>query len=148
MASRQRETGDGGAGESTQVLEFGLGDETYCLDIAFIDEIVDAGDLTAIPNSPRHVEGVMDLRGQTTTIIDPKTLLGVEGATESERIVVFDPDAVDDGGTVGWTVDEVYQVRDVTPDQVDDATTTAEDAVRGIVKDDDRFVVWVEPVTG
>ncbi|ERH12767.1 MAG: chemotaxis signal transduction protein [halophilic archaeon J07HB67] len=148
MASRQRESGDDGAGESTQVLEFGLGEETFCLDIGFIDEIVDAGDLTTIPNSPRHVEGVMDLRGQTTTIIDPKTLLGVEGVTESERIVVFDPDAIDDGGTVGWTVDEVYQVRDVAPDQVDDATTAAEDAVRGIVKDDDRFVVWVEPVTG
>ncbi|MFB6177201.1 MAG: chemotaxis protein CheW [Halobaculum sp.] len=148
MASRQREAdGDGGAGESTQVLEFGLGDETYCLDIGYIDEIVDAGDLTAIPNSPRHVEGVMDLRGQTTTIIDPKTLLGVSGETESERIVVFDPDAVEDGGTVGWTVDEVYQVRDVTTDQVDDATTADEDAVRGIVKNDDRFVVWVEPVT-
>ena len=147
MASRQRAESDSGAGESTQVLEFGLGEETYCLDIAYIDEIVDAGDLTAIPNSPRHVEGVMDLRGQTTTIIDPKTLLGVEGATESERIVVFDPEAVEDGGTVGWTVDEVYQVRDVTPEQVDDATTATEDAVRGIVKDDDRFVVWVEPVT-
>ena len=147
MASRQRADGDTAAGESTQVLEFGLGEETYCLDIGYIDEIVDAGDLTTIPNSPRHVEGVMDLRGQTTTIIDPKTLLGVEGDTESERIVVFDPEGVEDGGTVGWTVDEVYQVRDVAPDQVDDATTATEDAVRGIVKDDDRFVVWVEPVT-
>ena len=149
MASSQRAAdGEGvAAEETTQVLEFGLGEETYCLDIAYIDEIVDAGDLTAIPNSPRHVEGVMDLRGQTTTIIDPKTLLGVEGATESERIVVFDPEAIEDGGTVGWTVDEVYQVRDVTPEQVDDATTATEDAVRGIVKDDDRFVVWVEPVT-
>ncbi|MEZ3145174.1 chemotaxis protein CheW [Halobaculum sp. MBLA0143] len=147
MASRQRADGDTAAGESTQVLEFGLGEETYCLDIGYIDEIVDAGDLTTIPNSPRHVEGVMDLRGQTTTIIDPKTLLGVEGDTESERIVVFDPEAIEDGGTVGWTVDEVYQVRDVASDQVDDATTATEDAVRGIVKDEDRFVVWVEPVT-
>jgi purine-binding chemotaxis protein CheW len=149
MASRQTEAEvDGGNGESTQVLEFGLGDETYCLDIGYIDEIVDAGDLTAIPNSPRHVEGVMDLRGQTTTIIDPKKLLGVSGDAESERIVVFDPEAVEDGGTVGWTVDEVYQVRDVSPDQVDDATTATDEAVRGIVKDDDRFVVWVEPDTG
>lgn len=147
MASRQRADGDTAAGESTQVLEFGLGEETYCLDIGYIDEIVDAGDLTTIPNSPRHVEGVMDLRGQTTTIIDPKTLLGVEGDTESERIVVFDPEAIEDGGTVGWTVDEVYQVRDVASDQVDDATTATEDAVRGIVKDEDRFVVWVKPVT-
>lgn len=150
MASSQRATeadGDAPEAETTQVLEFGLGEETYCLDIAYIDEIVDAADLTAIPNSPRHVEGVMDLRGKTTTIIDPKTLLGVAGSGACERIIVFDPDAVDDGGTVGWVVDEVFQVRDVAADQVDEATTADDDAVRGIVKGEDRFVVWVEPRT-
>ncbi|QLG60752.1 chemotaxis protein CheW [Halorarum salinum] len=134
-------------GEITQVLEFGLGEETYCLDIAYIDEIVDAGDLTAIPNSPRHVEGVMDLRGKTTTIIDPKTLLGIDGEGPRERIIVFDPAETDDGGTVGWVVDEVFQVRDVAPDEVDEGTTAGDDDVRGIVKGEDRFVVWVEPRT-
>ena len=135
------------ADETTQVLEFGLGAETYCLDIAYIDEIVDAADLTAIPNSPRHVEGVMDLRGKTTTIIDPKTFLGVAEEGVRERIIVFDPAEIDDAGTVGWVVDEVFQVRDVAPDQVDGTTITADEAVRGIVKDDDRFVVWVDPRT-
>ncbi|WP_435126304.1 chemotaxis protein CheW [Halobaculum sp. D14] len=149
MASTQR-TSDGDAAaeaDVTQVLEFGLGEETYCLDIAYIDEIVDAADLTAIPNSPRHVEGVMDLRGKTTTIIDPKTLLGVAESGARERIIVFDPDEVNDGNTVGWVVDEVFQVRDVAADQVDEATTAGDDDVRGIVKGDDRFVVWVEPQT-
>lgn len=149
MASSQQ-AADGTAAEDgkiTQVLEFGLGEETYCLDIAYIDEIVDAGELTAIPNSPRHVEGVMDLRGKTTTIIDPKTLLGVAGDGARERIIVFDPQETDEGGTVGWVVDEVYQVRDVAPEQVDEATTAGDDDVRGIVKGDDRFVVWVEPRT-
>ena len=147
MASRQRESNDSGATDVTQVLEFGLGDETYCLDIRYVDEIVDASDLTAIPNSPRHVEGVMDLRGQTTTIIDPKTLLGVSGESESDRIIVFDPDAVDDGSSVGWTVDDVYQVRDVTPEEVDTSESVTDDGVHGVVKDEDRFVVWVEPLT-
>lgn len=146
MASRSR-AADGSAGDVTQVLEFGLGDETYCLDIAYVDEIVDAGDLTAVPNSPRHVEGVMDLRGQTTTIIDPKVLLGVAGDGDSNRIIVFDPETVEDGSTVGWTVEDVYQVRDVTPEQVDTSESVTDNGVRGIVKDDDRFVVWVEPLT-
>ena len=147
MASSQRAAVAVDADEVTQVLEFGLGEETYCLDIGYIDEIVDATDLTAIPNSPRHVEGVMDLRGKTTTIIDPKSFLGVAESGARERIIVFDPSEIDDGGTVGWVVDEVFQVRDVTPDQVDATTIDADESVRGIVKDDDRFVVWVEPRT-
>ncbi|MGZ0746956.1 chemotaxis protein CheW [Haloparvum sp. AD34] len=133
------------AAEPTKVLEFGLGEDTYCLGIGVIDEIVDAGELTRIPNSPGHVEGVMDLRGRTTTIIDPKTLFDVDGEGARDRIVVFDDDALDEGGAVGWMVDEVYQVRDVDPATVDDSTTVEDDGVRGIVKADGRFVVWVEP---
>ncbi|WP_089384149.1 chemotaxis protein CheW [Halorubrum vacuolatum] len=131
--------------EPTKVLEFGLGDGTYCLDIGVIDEIVDAGELTRIPNSPAHVEGVMDLRGRTTTIVDPKTLFGIDEAGPRERIVVFDDDRLDESGTLGWMVDEVFQVRDVAPEDVDQATTVDDDGVNGIVKSDDRFVVWVAP---
>jgi purine-binding chemotaxis protein CheW len=131
--------------EPTKVLEFGLGDGTYCLDIGVIDEIVDAGELTRIPNSPDHVEGVMDLRGRTTTIVDPKTLFDIAETGTRERIVVFDDAEIDEGGTIGWMVDEVFQVRDVAPEDIDQGTTINDEGVRGIVKSDDRFVVWVSP---
>jgi purine-binding chemotaxis protein CheW len=87
----------------------------------------------------------MDLRGRTTTIVDPKTLFEIEAEGPRERIVVFDDDEIDEGGTVGWMVDEVFQVRDVAPDDVDQGTTVDEEGIRGIVKSDDRFVVWVSP---
>ncbi len=132
-------------GEVTQVLEFGLGDETYCLDIDVIDEIVDAGQLTRIPNSPAHVEGVMDLRGRTTSIINPKTVFDIDTEGERNRIIVFDPDAIGDQGTIGWIVDEVYQVSDITPQDVDETTTANDENVHGIVKGDEKFVVWVDP---
>ncbi len=129
----------------TQVLEFGLGDETYCLDIDVIDEIVDAGQLTRIPNSPPHVEGVMDLRGRTTSIINPKTVFSIDTDGERNRIIVFDPDSTGDQGTIGWIVDEVYQVSDITPEDVDETTTANDENVHGIVKGEDKFVVWVDP---
>ncbi len=138
------ETADS-SGETTQVLEFGLGSETYCLDIGVIDEIVDAGDLTRIPNSPAHVEGVMDLRGRTTSIINPKTVFDINEAGEQNRIIVFDPDSIGDQGTIGWVVDEVYQVSDVGVNDVDETTTANDDNVHGIVKAEDRFIVWVDP---
>lgn len=139
------EEGAGAGGGGTQVLEFGLGDETYCLDIDVIDEIVDAGQLTRIPNSPEQVEGVMDLRGRTTSIINPKTVFDIDQDGERNRIIVFDPDAIGDQGTIGWIVDEVYQVSDITPDDVDETTTANDENVHGIVKGEDKFVVWVDP---
>ena len=149
MAESESEPADVGVeqstGKATKVLEFGLSDETYCLDIGVIDEIVDAGDLTRIPNSPPHVEGVMDLRGRTTSIINPKSVFDIEEDGTRERIIVFDPEAMEDQATVAWIVDEVYQVTDVTPDEVDQTTTADDENVHGIVKGDDKFVVWVDP---
>lgn len=131
--------------EPAQVLEFKLGDGTYCVDIDSIDEIVDAGELTPIPNAAPHVEGVMDLRGRTTSIINPKTVFSIDTDGERNRIIVFDPDSTGDQGTIGWIVDEVYQVSDITPEDVDETTTANDENVHGIVKGEDKFVVWVDP---
>jgi len=130
---------------SRQVLEFRLGEERYCVSIDYVTEIVDVGEVTAVPNAPRHVEGVMDLRGRTTSIVDPKTVFGLDGAVTPERIIVYDPQAVGDGGAAGWLVDGVDQVVTVDPADVDDSPAADDGAVRGVVKRGEDFVVWVDP---
>ena len=138
---------DDTATQRVQVLEFKLGEGTYCLDIDAIDEIVDAGELTPIPNAEPHVEGVMDLRGRTTTIINPNTLFNDGEDGQKDRIIVLDAEDTnsDSDSTFGWIVDEVYQVRGVTPEMVDKTTTVDDESLRGIIKTDDGFVVWVSP---
>jgi purine-binding chemotaxis protein CheW len=131
--------------EDVQVIEFALGDERYCIDIENVSEIVRVDDdMTAVPNAPRHVEGVMDLRGETTTIVDPAVLLGIDAAVElDEQILVFDPDAMD-GERVGWLVDDVYRVSSLSTAEIEDAPSD-QDAVRGVVNDDDGFLIWTAP---
>ncbi|MFB6122487.1 MAG: chemotaxis protein CheW [Haloferacaceae archaeon] len=127
------------SGESTYVLEFSLGDGRYCIDIGHVDEIVDADeDVTPVPNADEHVVGVVDLRGETTTIVDPKVTLGLEGERRGRRIVVLS----EFEGT-GLLIDDVHQVEEVGEDDVDDST--ASESTRGVIRRDDRFVVWVDP---
>jgi len=129
-----------------QVLEFELGGETYCVSIDYVTEIVDVGELTAVPNSPRHVEGVMDLRGRTTAIVDPKTVFDITGGGDERRIVVFDPEIIADQEAAGWLVDEVRQVRQVDPETVDPSPAgTDAQSIKGVIKRDDEFVIWVDP---
>jgi purine-binding chemotaxis protein CheW len=131
---------------TNQVLEFQLGEETYCVSIDYVTEIVDVGDLTEVPNAPRYVEGVMDLRGRTTSIINPKTIFEISEDGAEQRIIVFDPEIIEDQGAAGWLVDEVYQVREIDPSNVDDSPTEGNSkAIKGVVKRDDDFVIWVEP---
>ena len=128
-----------------QVLEFKLGTETYCVDIDYVSEIVDNGSLTVVPNAPHYVEGVMDLRGRTTSIVNPKRLLNVTADAESERIVIFDAGAFDDDDAVGWIVDEVYQVIRVSLDDVEDPPLD-NDSIEGIIKRDGELTIWISPV--
>ncbi|MCD2199381.1 chemotaxis protein CheW [Halobacterium sp. KA-4] len=123
----------------TDVLEFSLGDNRYCIDIAHVDEIVDAAeDVTAIPNADANVVGVVDLRGETTTVVDPRVRLGVEGSPDGSRIVVLS-----EHESTGLLVDDVHEVECVDPADVDDSA--ASETTHGVVRRDDRFVVWIEP---
>jgi len=131
---------------TVQLLEFELGSETYCVDIAHVAEIVDVNDLTVIPNSASHVEGVMDLRGNTTTIVDPKVVFGIDDDDGArKRIIVFDPERTADGKSVGWIVDEVDQVVEVARNDIESAPGDQDEAVRGVIKRDGDFVIWVRP---
>ena len=126
-----------------QVLEFRLGEETYCVSIDYVTEIVDMGELTPIPNSPPHVEGVIELRGNTTSIVDPKVGLGLDGEL-GDRIVIFDAEIFEDERSVGWAVDSVEEVSEIDDESVDESPIEG-DHIRGLIKRDSEFVLWIDP---
>jgi len=128
-----------------QVLEFELGGENYCVDIDYVSEIVDRGSVTPVPNAPEFVEGVMDLRGRTTSIVDPKTLLNVDADDEARRIVIFDADSFEDDAAVGWLVDAVHQVDRVSMADVEDPPMDRGEFIKGIVRREEDLVVWITP---
>jgi purine-binding chemotaxis protein CheW len=132
--------------ELVRVLEFALGDEYYCLDIEYVEEIVKREDVTRVPNTDEYVEGVVDLRGQITTILDPKEMMDIDAGGEKNLVVVFDPETFGEQGAVGWIVDEVRQVAPVTEDEVNSPPVDAS-YINGVVDREDReqFVIWVEP---
>jgi len=157
MATSSVETTEGGAraameGNTTQseevvrVLEFSLGDEYYCLDIEYVEEIVKRNTVTRVPNTPDFVDGVVDLRGQITTILEPKEMMDIETDGEQNLIIVFDPDKFEEQGAVGWVVDEVRQVVPITESEVNDPPVDAE-YINGVIdrEEYDQFVIWIEP---
>lgn len=129
--------------ERKQVLEFRLGNEIYCVSIDYVTEIVEMGELTQIPNAPPHVEGIIDLRGATTAIVDPKVSLDIDGEI-GKRIVILDSQLFDDDRSIGWAVDSVKEVSEVTAEEVDDSPV-AQSHVQSLIKRDSEFVVWIDP---
>ena len=129
-----------------QVIEFQLGKERYCIDIAYVSEVVriDRDQLTPLPNSPRHVEGVVDLRGKTATVVDPYVLLNIDGQLEQfGQLLVFD-DVEIGGDQVGWLVEDVFRVTDIESNLIEESPAD-HDAIRGVVNREDGFVIWTSP---
>lgn len=138
----------------TQVLTFTLGSEEYCVPIDYISEIVGTEQIRPVPNTKPYVEGVTDLRGETTTIIDPTKMLSVEteelvtdGGKARNRIVVLDEETVDVESPTAWLVSDVEEVTKVNDAELDAESAADSDFLRGFVKDeeDDQFTIWLDP---
>ncbi|MFC7132374.1 MULTISPECIES: chemotaxis protein CheW [Salinibaculum] len=130
-----------------QVLEFTLEEEQYCIDIEYVTEVVSRSknDVTPIPDSPPHVEGEFDLRGETTRVIDPRARLLPDGHEENgvskDRIIVFDTERTT-GGRSGWAVTDVLQILTIDPESVE---AVDEEKINGILAREDGRIVWIEP---
>lgn len=120
-----------------QVLEFGLGEERYCVGIERVEEIVRAEELTSLPDSPAEVAGMMNLRGQTTTILDPARVFELDVTQSGRQVVIFDGEQ-----RIGWLVDRVHRVRSLRDVDVDAGPDSP--FVSGLIHADGEFVIWVE----
>jgi purine-binding chemotaxis protein CheW len=144
-------------GPTRQVVEFRLGEDCCAVDIDEVDGIVEIKKVTRIPRTPDSVDGVMDLRGETTAIIDPRTFLGVEGDPpdrDEQNVLVLD--RPDDKQKIGIRVDEVLEVTTHPEDKIDtdeelsdlDTRSIEERVSRGIIRkpngDGLDLVVWID----
>jgi len=128
------------------VVEFGLGQELYAMDIQLAREIVEMMPITHIPRAPDYIAGIMNLRGEITTVIDLKRLIQIPGAPgSSQKIVVLVAEATG-GSNLGIIVDDVHSVIQVTEndlEMMDEGIASGVHAfVKGIIKlakdEDDR----------
>jgi purine-binding chemotaxis protein CheW len=90
---RERGEDDGPDYESERLVLFEIGPETYGVRVDAVRTVVEPRDLTRIPRSSPAVEGMMDLRGDITAVIDPHVHFAVAplaDAAADERVVVFD----------------------------------------------------------
>ena len=61
-----------------QFVSFVVGEQHYCVDIMAVREIKAWTGTTALPNSPAHIRGVINLRGAIVPVIDLRKRFGQE----------------------------------------------------------------------
>jgi len=90
-----------------QIVEFVLENEHFAIDLFDVKEVVEYTTITKLPNVPPYVRGIIDLRGEITTIVDLKHRLNIRSGTstipETSRIIVLDDAITASNGDLGST---------------------------------------------
>ncbi len=104
-------------------LTFALAHEEYGLEILKVREIFGYMDITAVPQTPHHVKGVINLRGQVIPVIDLRAKFGMETAevTEQTCIIVVEISQSSRKFQTGIVVDKVSEVLDIAASDIEDA---------------------------
>jgi purine-binding chemotaxis protein CheW len=140
-----------------QVVEFLLGNEHYAVDLFDVKEVVEYTTITKLPNSASYMKGIIDLRGEITTIVDLKERLHIAASAETKdensRIIVLDEKITK--AKTGIMVDDVTSVS--TFDLSDIDRTSASDnhddtAILGIIKkkvkdkehEKNELIIWID----
>ncbi len=69
---------------SEQLVVFRLGSEEYAVTIAQVKEIIRYGGATRLPNTPEHLEGIINLRGKVIPVVDLGKRFGLGRARQGD----------------------------------------------------------------
>ncbi len=144
-----------GSNDEIQIVEFILGDDQFAINLFDVKEIVEYTRITPLPGSARYIKGIIDLRGEITTIINLKEKMGISTLKrnlEQSRIIVIDSSVTK--GKTGILVDDVTTVMSITAAQIDQKTCDKDDTsyILGIIrqkqgdKDSDKtdLIIWLD----
>jgi purine-binding chemotaxis protein CheW len=94
--------------ETLQLATFYVADMCLALDIGVIQEIIRDIKVTRVPHVPPQVRGVINLRGEVTTVVDLRQVLGmapVESGRDTQTLIVRSG-----GESIGLVVDCVGDI--------------------------------------
>ncbi len=128
---------------SEQLVVFQLGSEEYAVAIAQVKEIIRYGGATRLPNTPEHMEGIINLRGKVIPVVDLAKRFGLARTrtNDAQALIV---DAA--GREVGMVVDEVSEVLRLEDTAIEQAQTVSHAAefLRGIGKVGERLLIILD----
>jgi purine-binding chemotaxis protein CheW len=132
-------------------LTFNLSAEEYGLEILKVREIIGIMDITAMPQVPPEVKGVINLRGKVIPVVDLRLKFGMPPTDYTDQTCIV---VVDVGSQVGVIVDTVQEVLDIDDGQIDPApplgaaVNTQFIMGMGKVKDDVKILLDINKVLG
>ena len=134
--------------ETTEVQEkkqyvVKLGSEQYGIDISYVDNIVRMQKITRVPKAQPYFKGIINLRGEIVPVMSIRLKMGFEDDTftNASRIIIL---KIEEQGKIGVIVDEVREVVNLGPDEIDKPSHDTKDGkntfINGIGKNGNELI--------
>ena len=121
-------------------LTFALDHEEYGLPVLKVREIIKTMDITAVPQVPACVKGVINLRGKVIPVVDLRLKFGfaAQDYTDRTSIIVVEVALTSCHVMMGIIVDEVSEVLSIVADEIEDTPQFGDrvntDYMKGVAK--------------
>jgi purine-binding chemotaxis protein CheW len=93
-------------------LTFGLGKEEFAIQVMRVREIMGVQEITAVPQTPAYVKGVINLRGKVIPVVDLRLKFQMPALDYTQRTCIVVVQIENEGTKMltGVVVDEVAEV--------------------------------------
>ncbi len=128
------------------IVGFRIGRESFGVPIRLVHEIVRIPDITAVPEAPDFVEGVINLRGKIVPVVDLRKRFGEKEiiSTRKNRILVAEVDRK----MVGLMVDAASEVMKIPETEIEQPPNVFEEGdlqyVTGVGKLNGRLIILID----
>lgn len=126
-------------------LSFSLGNEEYAIPLLSVKEVIAMPEFTAVPQTPPHFLGIMNLRGQVISVMDLRVKFGIKPATSQETsVIICDLKSM----AIGVVVDSINsvlspEVEDLSPKPEIQSSKSTE-YITGVYRKDKRMVLFLD----
>jgi purine-binding chemotaxis protein CheW len=136
--------------QAGKYLTFGLAQEEYGIGILKIKEIIGMMPITAVPHTPPHIKGIINLRGMIIPVTDLRLKFGLEAQDYTERTCIIVVEIHNHSGTVtmGLVVDEVSEVSNIKGEDIaktpDFGSRLQSEYIQGMAKMEGRVKILLD----
>jgi purine-binding chemotaxis protein CheW len=111
-------------------LTFQLANEEFGIRVLKVREIMGLQEITAVPQTPGHVKGVINLRGKVVPVVDLRLKFALPAAEYTQRTCIIVTQVQGETGPVmmGIVVDGVSEVLNLTGSEIEDTPDFGDEA--------------------
>ncbi len=106
-------TGASSGADTLSLLTFSVGEQTYGLPITSVVRIIEMVTITHLPNAPDIIQGIINLQGKATPVIDLRHHFGLPVQPYGLHTPIILADLSSDSRILGLIVDTVADVLEV-----------------------------------